>query len=271
MAPDLQPVVTFLARAAPMAAALAVFITVIAYIHSARLKVLVFCLPIPFTCAYLMLWLEGRQTINATHLAGLALSSGYHWLVYLLHGRRGWPLLAVIGLSAGLYVLITSQLRFLSGQPVGWAAAGFALFWLLGWRLYRPMLEPGQRATAPWPIKLAVTFTLALGIFTMTSLMAGAVTTFPYAGVFTSYEMRRCLRTLAGQYMINIAAFAAMMMTIWCFQMWWRLPEPWPLLPGWLAVASVLLLLYGLKLGQPSAVMIAVPAGASTESDEKRP
>jgi hypothetical protein len=261
----------FLARAAPMAAVLAVFVTVIAYIHNARLKVMVFCLPIPFTCAYLMLWLEGRQTINATHLAGLAISALYHWVVYLLHARRGWPLLPVIALGAGLYVLATSQLRWLAAHPPGWAAVGFAALWVLGWWLYRPKLEAGQRATAPWPIKLATTFCLALGIFTMTSLLAGAVTTFPYAGVFTSYEMRRCLRTLAGGYMINIGAFAAMMMTIWVFQAVWPLPGLWPLAPGWAVVAASLLLIHRLRLGQPSSLMIAVPAGATTETDEPRP
>lgn len=260
----------YLARAAIPAAVLAVFVTVIAYIHSARLKVLVFSTPVPFTCAFVMLYLDGRQQVNATFLSGLALSAAYHWVVYLMRARMGLPLMLAIGVSAGLYVVTASQMRFAQGLAYPWALALFAAAWLAALWWHQPRHEEGQRATAPWPLKLSCVFVLALGIFSLTDLLAGAVTTFPYAGVFTSYEMRRCLRTLAGQYMINIAAFAAMITTIWAVQTWTPLPGLWPLLPGWLAVAASLWLIYRLGLGRPTTMRMAVPAGVMIQPDDQR-
>lgn len=238
----------------PAAAVLALFVTAIAKAHAPRVKVLVFSLPIPFTCAYL----ATGMPINATHIAGLVLTVGYHWGVYFI--RKVAPLPVAIAASVLTFIALAALLRPLATLPVAGVTAVVFVIWLVAIRFYRATDEPGHRSTAPWWLKLPVVFCVAMVIFSLTGLLAGAVTTFPYAGVFTSYEMRKSLRTLAGQFTINVIAFVLMVATVWFVDQLDILPHPWELAPAWVVMMLTIATIYRLRLG---SVATATPARQS--------
>ncbi len=232
----------------PAAAALAVFVTTIAYLHHPRAKALVYSLPVPFTCGYL----ATRMPINATHLTGLMLVIGYNWLVYLLHRRAKLQLVYAVPVSALSYVALAAAVRPLRTVSPLWIAALFVALWLLHVATYRPAHEPGGRSTTPWWLKMPIVFGVGLVMYASTSTLLGAVTTFPYAGVFTSFEMRQSLRTLAAQFTINAVGIILMMVTIWALEPRW--PGPWPLLAGWGVLLLTVTMIYRLGLGRAATV-----------------
>lgn len=239
----------------PKALILTAFVTTIAYIHTPRLKTLVFSMPIPFTCAYLASGLP----IGPTHISGLVLVTFYHWIFYAIFRGLGGPLWLGIGTAVTAYLgtaFVVANYTSIPGVPFLWMCAGAFLLWVLGAWLYRPIHEPGHRGKTPWWIKSPIVFVIALVIFSLTSLLSGAVTTFPYAGVFTSYEMRHSPRTLAGQYTVNNLSFLLMFMTIWSLE--GHAPAPLPLLGGWLVLLVSLTLIYKMGVGKPQAVPAAV-------------
>jgi hypothetical protein len=194
------------------ACVLTAFVISIAYVRSPRAKALIYSLPVPFSCAYLATGLA----INATHITGLMLVVGYNWLVYGLV-RAKVPLVAAILAGAGVYFGGAWLLRPLAGLESAalWSAAGIALAgWILGVWFYRPREEPGHRSRTPWWVKAPLIFAIAMGVYNATDLLAGGVGMFPYAGVFTSYESRHSLRTLAGQFTINSLGLLMCLVTI---------------------------------------------------------
>lgn len=266
----MHDVIDFIIAKSPMALVLAVMVSTIAYISSARWKIFVFSVPIPFTCAYL----ATDIAINATHVAGLLLSSGYHWLIYLAVGRARVPLAAAIPIGAMLYVGAASSLIYVSESsalgpidawPIGAMLAVGIAYWLVMFRLFQPRHDGAHRSYAPWWVKGPLIYILALVIYSLTGLLGGAVTTFPYAGVFTSYEMRKSLRTLAGQYSLNLVAFMAMLGAMWVTERY-LLPEAWrhaAILVGLPTSVGTLALLYAAGLGRPMGQAPA-PAAEST-------
>jgi hypothetical protein len=237
------------------AAVLTVFVSAIAYIHSPRMKTLVFSLPVPFTCAYLA---TGMQ-INATHLTGLVFVTLYHWIVYLIYKRLGLPLWLGIAVGAVTYLASGIAIAAIPGVtkcPVLIMLGIVFVLWAIASWLYHPIHEPGHRSRAPWYVKMPIIFPIAIGLFAMKDLLMGAVTTFPYAGVFTSYEMRHSPRTLAGQYTINNVSFMLMFFTIWKLE--GRVPKPLPLLGGWAVLLVTLFSIYRFGVGRPKE---PVPAG----------
>lgn len=233
--------------------ALAVFVTTIAYLHHPRLKALVYSLPVPFACAYL----ATDMRINATHVTGVGLIVGYNWLVYLLHAKRGWALGAAIAAAVGMYVLGGIAFRSCADAPFPWMAAAMLVPSAAAMRWYRPMHQPGHRSRTAWWIKAPLVMLVGLVMYNLTGLLAGAVTTFPYAGTFTSYESRHSLRTLAGQFSINSAGIWASMVVMWIIQD--HLPGRWPLAPGILAAVLVLAAIYRAGLGRPAPAAVASP------------
>jgi hypothetical protein len=235
---------------APAAAVLAAFVSLIASFHNPRLKALVYSLPVPFCCAYL----ATHKPVDATHMAGLGLIMGYNWSVYMIARRWRWPLGLAIALGVSGYVsaaVLLSHVVPLAAVPLPWAALAVLAFWAtMVWR-YRPIDEPGHRGAMPWWLKAPVVFIVGLVMYNLTGLMGGAVFTFPYAGVFTSYESRHSLRTLAGQFTINTLGIWSLVVTIWWTQS--ALPFPWPVLPGLGAMLLALALVHGLRLGRPDA------------------
>jgi hypothetical protein len=238
------------------AAVLTVFVSVIAYIHSPRMKTLVFSFPVPFTCAYLSTGMK----INATHIAGLVWVTLYHWIVYLIYKRLGRSLWIGIITGAVFYLAAAAAIAKvprITVFPVPVMMAAVLVLWSLASWLYHPIHEPGHRSRAPWYVKVPIVFPIAIGLFSLKKVLLGAVTTFPYAGVFTSYEMRHSPRTLAGQYTINNISFMLMFLTIWKLDEA-EAPKPVPLLAGWVVVLTALLTIYKLGIGQPKE---PVPAG----------
>ena len=264
----MHEVIDFIIAKSPVALVLAVMVSTIAYISSARWKTFVFSVPIPFTCAYL----ATDIAINATHVAGLLLSSGYHWLIYLAVVRWRVPLAAAIPVGAMLYVATASSLIYAAGVsplgpidvwPIGALLAVGIAYWLVMFRVFEPRHDGAHRSFAPWWVKGPLIYVLALVIYSLTGLLGGAVTTFPYAGVFTSYEMRKSLRTLAGQYSLNLIAFMAMLAAMWATEQY-LLPEAWrhaAILVGLPMSVGMLSLLYAVGLGRP----LGEPPGDATQ------
>jgi hypothetical protein len=232
-------------RTVPSAVVLTAFVCAIAYVRSSRLKALIYSMPVPFTCAYLATALP----INATYLAGLILVVGYNWAVCWLHIKLRVPLLVAIVASALAYFASGMQLRPIAGVPVWWIGAIGVVGWLLNLWLYRPAMQPDHRGRTPWWLKAPLIFVIAMAIYNATKLLAGAVGTFPYAGVFTSYEMRHSLRTLAGQFTINALGILSCMLIIAAPET--RLPAPWPLLLGWVPVLAWAGIVHWFGIGRP--------------------
>lgn len=229
------------------AAVLAAFVTTIANIHDPRLKMLVFSMPIPFTCAYLVT----GTPIDATNMSGIVLVTLYHWVVFLMVVKWRLPLALGIGTSITGYILFAWLLKgWIKPLPLLAVTAVVVVMWALASLAYTPRQEEGHRTKSPWYVKLPLIFVIGMTIYSITGLLAGAVATFPYAGVFTSYEMRRSLRTLAGQYTINNLSFLAMFLAIALGEhLHWA--KPWPLLAGWVTVIAFIWGIYALGWGKP--------------------
>jgi hypothetical protein len=224
------------------ASVLTAFVISIAYAHRPRAKAFIYSLPVPFSCAYLATSLP----INATHLTGLLLVVGYNWLVYLLVRAR-LPIAAAILLAAGAYFGGAVLLRPLAAISLWWIAAAALPAWLLAFAFYRPRPEPGHRSRTPWYVKAPLIFALAIAVYNATTLLAGGVGLFPYAGIFASYESRHSLRTLAGQFTLNALGLLACLLTIHLAE--GRIPAPWPLALGWLPVIGWAAIVRHMKIG----------------------
>ena len=229
------------------AAVLACFVTTIASIHSPRVKMLVFSMPIPFTCAYLV----NNHPVDSSNMSGIVLVTLYHWIVFWMVVKRGLPLALAIGASVTCYIGTAILIKsWIVTVPLVLSTVMVTLMWAAGSWSYKPIHEEGHRGKSPWYLKLPVVFAIALVIYSLTGLLGGAVTTFPYAGVFTSYEMRRNLRTLAGQYMVNNLSFIAMFVAI-------AVAEHSganrfvALLAGWIVVIVLIWGIYALGWGKP--------------------
>lgn len=233
------------------AAVLTVFVIAIAYVRSPRAKALIYSLPVPFSCAYIASGLP----VNATHIAGLILVVGYNWLVYLLCRARV-PLLVAIVLSAAAYFAGAMALRPLASVSLWWIAGIAAVGWLATFIKYRAEAGQDHRSRTPWYVKAPLIFALAMAVFNATDLLAGGVGMFPYAGMFTSYEMRHSLRTLAGQFTINALGLLACLVTIHIAEQA-GLPAPLPLVLGWMPVLIWAAVVQALKLGRVRAAASA--------------
>ena len=117
---------------------------------------------------------------------------------------------------------------------------------------YHPIEEPGHRSRAPWwVVKGPAVFVIAIVVFSLPTLLAGAVMSFPYAGVFTSYEMRYSPRTLAGQYTINSIGFLLLFVAVWLSEKFFPQGSIFALLPGWIVILTVLGIIYHFGIGRP--------------------
>lgn len=228
----------------PSALVLTAFVIAIAYVRSSRIKALIYSLPVPFTCAYL----ATRLPMNATYLTGLILVVGYNWVVYVLHIKLRVPLMIAIVMSAGGYFVSGMLLRPIVGVSI-WYVAGIGVVgWLANLRLYRPEMQPDHRGRTAWWVKAPLIFGIAMAIYNATQFLAGAVGTFPYAGVFTSYEMRHSLRTLAGQFTINAMGIMLCMLVIAATEK--HLASPWPLVLGWIPVLAWMGFVHWMGIGR---------------------
>jgi hypothetical protein len=228
------------------ACVLTAFVISIAYVRSPRAKAFIYSLPVPFSCAYLATGLA----INATHLTGLMLVVGYNWLVYSLV-RTKVPLVVTIVVGALAYfggAMVLRPLAQTGAVGLWWVAVAGLAAWVVGVAFYRSREEPGHRSRTAWWVKAPLIFAIAMGVYNATELLAGGVGMFPYAGVFTSYESRHSLRTLAGQFTINSLGLLMCLVTIHVAEAA-GLPRPAALMMGWLPVLAWVALVRWRKWG----------------------
>ncbi len=238
------------------AAVLTGYVSLINIMRAPRLKLLVLSTPIPFSCAFLASGIR----INSSHLTGLFLVTLYHWAVLRANRGLGLWLLPTIACCAAAYVALAMVIKPIEHVPFLYVFCPVIAIWAVWFVFYKPVYEPGYRSPTAWYIKAPIIFVIGISIYFLTGLMGGAVTSFPYAGVFTSFEMRRSLRTLAGQFTVNNITFLFMLLAMWLAQE--QLGPLGTLAVGWVVVLSGLAVVYRLNLGAaapPTAEPVLTP------------
>jgi hypothetical protein len=230
------------------AASIAAVIVTMSVLRNPALKALVYSLPLPLSIALVA---TGGH-VDGSSVMGLALLVSFLWLVRLLYGRTGSiagsDLLAAVS-YLGLSWLLTRLFR------PGFADA--ATLFGLGWLVFAFVHRPGPPHVAPQRrvdvrAKGAVVFGLSLLLLSARNLLAGAVVTFPFSGVFAVVEARENLAQLAAVFTRNSIAILALLIAVHATQ---RRLGLWPaLLVGWsayLVVMAALMLARRLGLYRP--------------------
>ena len=230
-------------------------VTAVAYLRSPRAKSLAYSLPLPFTAGLV----ASGQEIDATHIMGVAMVWGYPWLVWLLCRRVQLNVIAADAAALAAYLgasLLSARL-----VPAGGSAAGTAAFWaglaaLLAGGLAaltvpcRP--EPGHRSPLPAAVKVPGVFLLVAGIVLLKNPLRGFMPTFPFVTVFTVYEARNCLHTIAARmpvFILGMVPFLAVCRL--AVPAWGHGPA---LALAWAAYLPVYLLLDRFMAGRAQAV-----------------
>ena len=187
--------------------------TVLAYMHSPRLKALVFLLPIPFTCASLAV----NTPISSEHAAGLILLFGFLLAVRALNAKLRVPIVASIAAACVAYCLIAGLVRpHLPQGAAGywWTALVVALVATAGWLLMPAREEPGYRTSLPIYIKLPCLAAVIVAIILLKSFLGGFMVMFPFMGTIAAYEARHSLWTLTRQVPALMLMFLPMMAAV---------------------------------------------------------
>ena len=200
----------------------------VAYIHAPRAKSMIYMLPLPFSTGLV----STGHGIDTTHMLGMAVVWGFLWLIWLLHTRLRVPIIladlcgiAVYGMAGFALAKVVPAHSGLA-SPWYWTAASILLVLsLLALRLRHPQ-EPGHRSAMPLPLKGALVVLVILVLIGVRSSLRGFMPTFPLATIFTVYEARHSLRTLAQRIPIFIAGFTFMATVIA-----WLLPVQTPIAP----------------------------------------
>ena len=218
-----------------------------AYVHSPRLKALIYTLPLPFTAATLSV----GKPVDATNVWGWAALFAYVWLARFLYLRCRVPILAAIVGSAVTYVLLGWAIARSVG-PSDWA------FWLAAGAVWcaalalamvlPPREEPGHRSALPIWAKLPPILVIVLLMVLLKNTLRGFVTTFPYVGVFAVYEARHSLWTLGRQVPIFAIAAVPMIVAIRLLQSAIGLPAA--LAAGWAVFLPILYVIYRSRLAR---------------------
>ena len=215
------------------AAAIAAVIVTMSVLRNPAVKALVYSLPLPLSIALLA---TGGH-VGGSNVAGLGLLVGFLWLVRLVYGWTGSIAVADL-LGAGAYVGLGWWVsRFHPEFAV--SATVFGLLWLIFASMPRPL--PAVVATlSPVDVRAkgVVVFGLSLLLLSARSLLAGAVVTFPYSGVFAVVEVRDNLEQLAAVFTRNSIAMLSLLAAM-------RATQPsvglWAALAiGWLVYLPVL-------------------------------
>ena len=172
--------------------------TVLAYLHSPRLKALALTIPLPFTT----IALAAGRPMDATNAAALVILLGYTQSIRLLHYRLRVPIVPSIVLAVGGYAAAGWVLaRAVPHTPVAfWVLTPLVL--IFGLTLHNRMpirLEPGYKTTLPLYIKLPVITAVVCLLIAIKGALAGFSTLFPMVGVVGAYETRHCLWTFGRQ------------------------------------------------------------------------
>lgn len=184
--------------------------TAMAYVRLPRAKALLYCLPVPFTCASMAL----NKPIGATHVLGLMLSVLYMHSVRWLHYSLRVPILMAIAAGATGYcgVGITLAGCIPNTQAVFWLALFVnALVGIVLLATMREKDEQAYRSPLPIGLKLAIMTAVIAALVMLKQCLIGFMTGFPMMGVVAAYEARKSLWTLARQLPILMIAMVPLM------------------------------------------------------------
>lgn len=212
--------------------------TLLAYLHSPKLKALLLSLPLPFTVAVLSV----GQPIDITNIAGFLLLFIYTHSVRILNWRFGVPVVAAIVMSALGYCVLGTALNAIlpRTEAAFWTMCAVVLATALffHWKLL-PRDEPGHRSSLPAGVKLIVIVCVITILVVIKKHLQGFMTIFPMVGLVACYEGRHCLWTICHQIPIVMLTMLPMVIVI-------RLAQPylgyaWALLPGWFVFIMLLI------------------------------
>jgi len=185
-----------------MAALIALVVLGMAAVKESRLKAVIYGLPLPITTALI----ATRVPVNTSHISGLFLLCCFLWSVFYLYTNKGLPILIADIFCAFAYIilgfLLIKQLTINFWQAVFL----FTLFWLFYIWKYRPKNEKGEKSKVYFLVKGSVIFIIAYILFSLRTILAGIVVTFPFSGVFAVIEAKKTLYTLAGEFAKNSLA-----------------------------------------------------------------
>lgn len=188
-------------------------VTCIAYVRAPRIKSLIYMLPMVFSTATV----STGNGVDASHVVGMTGCWVFLWLVWYLHARRGVHIVVadIVAIAAfGLYSAILLPLIPREGAGEQWWFWGGVLFnWvvmgLFYWRV-PPRVEPGHRCPMPAYVKMPLTAGLVSFLILLKVPLRGFMPAFPLLTIFTVYEARHSLHTLARRFPVFLVAFTAM-------------------------------------------------------------
>lgn len=172
-----------------------------AYIRDARLKALLYALPLPLTASTIVSGIP----YEATHVTGQLIIWCMIWLCWYLHASRRIGIMAVIGVTLLIYmatVLALSSIIPRWGEEwEAWIFYGIVIFqFCLAALLLRILPEkndPGHRSSLPVYLKCAIIFVIVCCVVAARDYLRGFMVSFPYITTFGLYESRHSLYTFA--------------------------------------------------------------------------
>ncbi len=213
-------------------AGVSILVTIVAFIHSPRVKALVYSIPVPFTPANLSL----GSAVGASRAAGLLNLLLFLNLARRLHKGFRINIVVKIAVATAVYIGIGMALiRMIPDTSVSFWICSILMFAVAASvTAAMPALdEPAHRSELPVHIKFAAVAGVVTLIVVLKNLLGGFMTTFPLAGVVTVYEARKSLWTLSRHATLLVFAVGSMIVTMRLVQQYAGLSVPLSLLPGW--------------------------------------
>ncbi|MCL2000484.1 MAG: hypothetical protein FWG74_03535 [Planctomycetes bacterium] len=172
-----------------------------AYIHDAKLKVLLYALPLPLTASTLVSGLP----FEATHVIGIFTIWCILWLSWLLKSFRRLGIMAVLGIVMLLYLAtVFAVLSVIPKRGEPWEPYfyyGIAIFQFCLALLLRRLLpernDPGHHSSLPVYLKFTVILVIVCCVVVAKDYLRGFMVSFPYITLFGLYESRHSLYTFA--------------------------------------------------------------------------
>lgn len=183
---------------------------------NAKLKALIFSLPISITTALVA---TGAH-VTSLHVIGLLLLCLFLWMVYVLH-IRGVHIIAAGVIAAAAYVGLGYLLVRQVEVSFWWAVALYLSAWVAFMLLYdhRRQVSTAVPKSKVHPLaKVGIVSVLAYVLISMKGYLVGVVVTFPFAAVFAVVEGRKTLVTLASLFCQNSIAILAFFVTVYMLQ-----------------------------------------------------
>ena len=214
-------------------------VTVIAFVPAPRVKALIYSVPIPFALANLAL----RQEIGPGHAAGALNLLLFLNVVRWLHVNAKLHIVPSIALAATTYIGVGAGLNaVLPDTPTSfWLSFGIVIATAIVLLAVLPLrVERGHRSDLPIPVKFAAVAAVVTVVVILKGVLGGFMTTFPLAGVVSTYETRNSLWTMSRQAPLLVVSLSVMILVMRVAQQQLGLSVPASLLPGVLGWAVVI-------------------------------